>query len=204
MIVPTLALEKSLWQKGYRYIIGIDEVGRGSWAGPLVVAGVIFPEDIKVPEGLADSKLLKPSKRVKIARIIKNIAVATSIVEIPSRVVDKIRLAKATQVAFRKVIKTIDMKPDYCLIDAFYIRHFSRSRQQAVKNGDKICASIAAASVIAKVYRDNLMKKLHFQYPDYGFGRNKGYGTKQHQDAIKMYGLTKIHRRSFNINYLLA
>ncbi len=200
MVEPTLDLENSLWQKGYNYIVGIDEVGRGSWAGPLVVAGVILPKDFVIPQGLADSKLVKPQTRVKLSKIINQIALKVSIVQIEPKEIDKAGLGRATQIAFRKV--TASLKPDFALIDAFYIKHFARKRQQAVKDGDKVCASIAAASIVAKVYRDNLMRKIHFKYPEYGFGKHKGYGTKMHQEAIKKYGFSKIHRLSYNLDFL--
>lgn len=203
MILPSLDIEASLWSKGQRHIVGIDEVGRGSWAGPLVVAGVIMPQNFRVPDGLADSKLLKHAQRVKLSKIIKKLATAISIVEISVSRIDKIGIGGATHEAFRKVVHTLTPSPDFCLIDAFYIKYFPRKKQMAVKDGDKICASIAAASIIAKVHRDNLMKKLHFKYPRYGFGKHKGYGTKVHQEAIRKYGLSKIHRKSYDLSYLL-
>ncbi len=204
MILPTRQIENSLWQKGYKYIVGIDEVGRGSWAGPLVAAGVIFPQDFQIPDGLADSKLVNPQARVKLAQIIKKIAIGYYIAEISERTIDKIGIGKATFVAFRKIIREINPKADFCLIDAFHIKYLNRKKQMAVKNGDKICASIAAASIIAKVYRDEFMKRLHFKFPDYGFGKHKGYGTKLHQDAIKQFGLSQVHRKSYNLDFLFA
>lgn len=203
MLRPDLSFEVNLWQTGIRFIAGIDEVGRGAWAGPLVVAAVILPQNFQIPRGLADSKLLKHAQRVKQASIIKDKALATSIVEISPGRIDKVKMAKATHIAFRKAVKKLEIKPDFCLIDAFYIRHFSKKRQLAIINGDKICASIAAASIIAKVYRDNLMRKLHFAYPAYGFGKHKGYGTKLHQAAITKFGFSKIHRMSYNLGYLV-
>ncbi len=203
MVVPNLAIEKKLWRKGYQYIVGIDEVGRGSWAGPLVAAGVIFPQNVEIPEGLADSKLLKPGIRNRLDRIIRNLAISISIIEISNLRIDRIRIAKATHEAFRKVVRSLKPKPDYCLVDAFYIKHFSRKNQKAVQKGDRVSASIAAASIVAKVHRDNLMKKLHFNYPQYGFAKHKGYGTKFHQNAIRNYGLSKIHRKSYSLGYLL-
>ena len=204
MVLPTLNLEESLWSTGFKYICGIDEVGRGSWAGPLIVAGVILPQDFVLPEGLADSKLVKPSKRKSLSITIKQQAAGFYISQISPKIIDKIGLAKAAQMAFRQVAGRIRPSPHYVLIDAFYIRHFNRRKQQAVKDGDKVCASIAAASIIAKVHRDELMKKQHFRYPKYGFAKHKGYGTSQHQRAIRAYGFSKIHRRSFNLNYLIA
>ena len=204
MVLPTLALEKSLWSRDYKYICGIDEVGRGSWAGPLVVAGVILSQDFVLPEGLADSKLIKTSTRKRLSIVIKRQAAGFYISQMSPKIIDKIGLSKATQLAFRQVASRIRPLPHYVLIDAFYIKHFARYKQQAVKNGDKVCASIAAASVIAKVSRDELMRKLHYNYPKYGFARHKGYGTREHQQAIKTYGFSPIHRRSYDLNFLLA
>lgn len=204
MILPDLEIENSLWKKGHKYIVGIDEVGRGSWAGPLVAAGVILPQNFQIPENLADSKLLKHQQRVKLSRIIKNQSIGYSIVSIENRRIDKIGIAGATFEAFRKIARKLIPTPDFCLIDAFYIKYFSKKKQMAVKNGDKICASISSASIIAKVFRDNLMKRLHFKYPDYGFGKHKGYGTMLHQIAIRKHGLSEIHRRSYNLDFLFT
>lgn len=201
MILPNLDIESSLWQKGYRYIVGIDEVGRGSWAGPLVAAGVIFPVGVQIPQGLADSKLVKPFQRIKLAKVIKGFAQATYIAQISPKRIDSIGIAGATHEAFREIARKIVPSPQFCLIDAFYIRYFSRKKQMAVKDGDKICVSISAASIVAKVYRDDLMKKLHKIYPNYGFAKHKGYGTKLHQEAIKKFGLSNVHRRSYNLNF---
>lgn len=204
MILPTLDIESSLWKKGYKYIAGIDEVGRGSWAGTLVAAGVILPADFVIPEGLADSKQVTPRRRSQLARLIKSVALGIYIAQIPVSYIDKLGIGRATIDAFRQIARRLTPTPDFCLIDAFHIKYFNRQRQMAVKDGDKISASIAAASIVAKVHRDNLMKKLHFQYPQYGFGKHKGYGTKLHQEAIKKYGLTNIHRKSYNLGFLLA
>lgn len=201
MVLPSLDIETSLWQKGHSKIVGIDEVGRGSWAGPMVAAGVIFPQDFQIPDGLADSKLLKARERERLAIIITSQS-RFAIQEVSVATIDKIGIGKATNFLFKKIVKNLN--PDFCLIDAFYIKYFPKRRQMAVKNGDKICASIAAASIIAKVYRDSLMRKLHFQYPHYGFGKHKGYGTKFHQQAIKDFGFTKIHRTSYHLDFLFS
>lgn len=202
MILPTLDIEISLWQKGHRYIAGIDEVGRGSWAGPMVAAGVILPVGVSIPKNLADSKLLTPKIREELSKIIKKIAVGFFICEVSSYKIDRLGLARSANIAFRAVIGNIKPRPDFCLIDAFYIKYFSKKKQMAVRGGDKICASIAAASIIAKVYRDDLMRKLHVKYPQYGFSQHKGYGTRLHQAAIRRYGFCKIHRTSYNLNFL--
>lgn len=199
MITPTLNIEQKLWNLGYNYIAGLDEVGRGSFAGPVVVGAVVFSKGVSLPCGIADSKLLKPRERERLAEKIKAEALAWAVAEIGVAKINKIGIGKATQMAFRKSIKSLNRPPDYILIDAFYIKHLDRKRQKAVKEGDTICASISAASIIAKAYRDKLMKKLHRKYPNYGFARHKGYGTKAHQEAIKKFGLTEIHRKSFNL-----
>ncbi len=203
MITPTLDIERKLWNSGYTHICGLDEVGRGCFAGPVVVGAVVFPQDIVLPEGIADSKLLKPRQREKLAELIKEQALVWSIAEISVTAINKVGIGKATQMAFRKALKLLPKKADFVLIDAFYVNHLNRKRQKPVKDGDKICASVSAASIIAKVYRDKLMKKLHQKYPQYGFAKHKGYGTKQHQEAIKKYGLARIHRKSFDLQRFL-
>ena len=203
MILPTLNIEKKLWDQGYSLVCGIDEVGRGSFAGPVVAGAVIFSADSEIPVGVADSKLLGPRQRENLAVRIKNQALSWAVAEISVTHINKVGIGKATQMAFRKAVKSLDKNPDYILVDAFYIKHLNRKRQQAVKDGDTICATIAAASIIAKVHRDKMMKKLHKKYPQYGFAKHKGYGTKIHQQALKKHGLSKIHRRSFNLDKFL-
>lgn len=203
MIFPTLKLEKNLWEKGFHYVCGLDEVGRGAFAGPVVVGAVIFPKDVELPEGIVDSKLLSAKKREILDVEIKNIAHCWAIGEIGVSEINKYGIGKATQMAFRKTLRLCSVQADYVLIDAFYIKHFNRKRQKAVKDGDKICASISAASIIAKVYRDDLMVKLHQKYPQYGFSKHKGYGTLKHRQALKKHGLSRIHRKSFNLEKFL-
>ena len=203
MILPTLNYEQKLWNAGYARVCGIDEVGRGCFAGPVVAGAVIFPKDVILPEGIADSKLLKPRQREKLELRIKNKALCWAVSEIGVRHINRFGIGKATQMAFRKALKMLDKQADFVLIDAFNIKHLNRKRQKAIKKGDRICASISAASIVAKVYRDRLMKKLARKYPKYGFARHKGYGTKFHQEAIKKYGLSRIHRKSFNLEKFL-
>lgn len=203
MVTPTLKIENQLWKSGYTHICGLDEVGRGCFAGPVVVGAVIFSKDFQIIEGLADSKLLKPRQKENLAVRIKNQALCWAVAEVGVPAINKVGIGKATQMAFRKAIKNLSVRPDFVVIDAFYVKHLSRKRQRPVKDGDKICASISAASILAKVYRDKLMKKLHKKYPQYGFAKNKGYGTKVHQNAIKKYGLSRIHRKSFNLEKFL-
>lgn len=203
MILPTLENEQKLWKKGYRNVCGIDEVGRGCFAGPVVVGAVVFSPQSVIPDGVRDSKLLPASKREQLDPKIKDAAAAWAIAEVSVLVINKVGIGKATQMAFRKAVKSLPKSADFVLIDAFYIKHLSRKRQQPLQNGDKTCVSISAASIIAKVYRDQLMNKLHKKYPEYGLAKHKGYGTKEHQAAIKKYGLSKIHRKSFNLEKFL-
>lgn len=185
-------------------IAGIDEVGRGSWAGPLVAAGVVLPENFTIPKGFSESKSVNHLKRVKFALLIKKAAISVSIAEVPASIIDEIGISKATNKAFKLVVKKLNPQTDFFLLDAFYIKHFPKKKQLAIVRGDKISVSIAAASIIAKVYRDSLMTKLSNAYPQYGFAKHKGYGTRFHQEAIKMYGFTQIHRTSYNLSFLTS
>lgn len=196
---PDFSFEKKLWRKGYTKIAGIDEVGRGSWAGPVVAAAVILTPNFKVP-GIADSKKLSPQRRNYFSEIIKREAIAFQIVEVGVSQVNKVGIGKSTFIAFRKAISMISPPADFVLVDAFHVPYLiASSRQQAIVKGDEQSISIAAASILAKVYRDDLMQGLSRKFPHWGFGKNKGYGTKGHQEAIKHFGLSKIHRTSFHL-----
>jgi len=202
MCLPDFSFEKRLRSQGFLNIAGIDEVGRGSWAGPLVAAGVVLPDNFAPPQGFSESKSTSPPKRVEFAYLIEKAAITISIAEVRAGVIDKIGISKATNKAFRLVAKRLNPEPDFFLLDAFCIKHFPKKKQLAIVKGDKRSVSIAAASIIAKVHRDNLMVKLSKAHPQYGFARNKGYGTRVHQEAIRKYGFTQIHRMSYNLNYL--
>lgn len=184
-------------------IAGIDEVGRGSWAGPLVAAGVVLSDNFTIPKGFSESKSVSQQKRAKFAQIILQKAISVATAEIPASQIDKIGISKVTNKAFRLVAKKLEPQADFFLLDAFYIKHFSKKKQLAVVKGDMKSVSIAAASIVAKVHRDALMVKLSRTYPKYGFGKHKGYGTRLHQDAIRTYGFCEIHRTSYNLNYLI-
>jgi len=199
VIYPTLDIEKDLWNQGYRFIAGIDEAGRGSWAGPVVAAAVVFSPNIKVPEGLRDSKLLTPKKREELDEQIREVAVGFAIGEVSVEGIEKRGIAVATQMAMRRALRDLDPEPDFSLIDYFTIQYIKKSSQKAVKKGDLHCVSIAAASIVAKVYRDNLMRQFDEdeEFGVYQFGKHKGYGTKSHQEAIREFGVCRIHRVSF-------
>lgn len=201
---PNLKEERKLKKLGFSNIAGVDEVGRGAFAGPVVAAAAILPENFQIPQGFSDSKQVKPQLRKKLAELIKKQAKAYFVAEVPVSKIDKLGLGKAVQIAFRKALKSLAPPAGFVLIDAFYIRHLDRKNQKPIIKGDQKSASIAAASILAKVHRDTIMKKLAKKYPEYKFGKNKGYGTKDHQTAIKKFGLSKIHRKSFNLSFLNA
>lgn len=203
MVYPTFEIESKLWLNGKKYICGLDEVGRGCFAGPVVVGAVIFPKNSSLIEGVADSKLLKPRQRERLAKEIYNKAYCVSIAEVSVTTINRVGIGKATQMAFRKAIKNLPVLPDYILVDAFNIKHINRKKQSAVPKGDRVCASISAASIVAKVYRDSLMRRIHKRFPQYGFAKHKGYGTLSHQLALKKYGLSRLHRTSFNLTKFL-
>ncbi|OGY24329.1 MAG: ribonuclease HII [Candidatus Woykebacteria bacterium RBG_13_40_15] len=197
-IKATFELERELWKKGIEAIAGIDEVGRGSWAGPVVAAAVVFPKFFKPSFNLFDSKMVTQSEREEIAKKIKEVStVGLGVIGLDS--INKLGIGKATQKAFKAAIKSLDIEPQHYLIDAFYIRGWKKANQTAMKHGDRLCASIAAASIIAKVYRDNLMAGLDQKYPGYNFAAHKGYGTTDHQEAIRQLLFSPVHRKSFNL-----
>ena len=194
--------EKKLWSAGISNLAGVDEVGRGSWAGPVVAAAVVFPKNISFPEQLFDSKLILPRHRERLAKLIYQLAVSVGLGVVGVPIINRVGIGRATQKAFRRALSLLSVSPERILIDAFYIKHLSRKNQIPIKKGDQISSSIAAASIVAKVHRDSLMRKLGRVYPEYRFGVHKGYGTLAHQEAIRKYNFCKLHRKSFNLYYL--
>ena len=210
-MLPNFFFEKKLWRKGYRVIAGVDEVGRGSFAGPVVAAAVAFRQTLnskfEIPNNfkINDSKRLSPKQRKTADRWIRKNAMAFGIGEASVGQINRLGIKKATEIAFRKAISKV--KPDYLLIDAFfipYVRGLRRKNQKAIIKGDTKSISIAAASIVAKVYRDKLMEKLGSvrKFKKYGWAQNKGYGTKKHQKAIKKYGSTKLNRKLYVESWL--
>lgn len=193
---PHIKYEKRLYREGYRAIVGIDEVGRGSWAGPIIAAAVIMPIKPRV-YGVRDSKVLTPNKRAELAERIQERASAWAVGIVHSHEIDEYGISEANRKAMLRAAKELPAEPDYFLIDAFKIVGLS-AKYAAIAHGDSMVYSIAAASVIAKVYRDSLMEELHEQYPQYGWANNKGYGTAQHQEALDKHGLCPLHRASFH------
>ncbi len=209
-MLNNIRYEKSLWDKGIRYIAGVDEVGRGPLAGPLVVCAVILdlnkirvanyaePSMINdVYSQIKDSKKITDRNRRKIEQKLKNEVITYSIVKISNKEIDKIGIAKATQKAFYNAITKLKIPAEHILTDMFAIKNLSSEKQTNIPKGDSLSITIGAASIIAKVYRDNLMIKFHTKYPKYGFDRHKGYGTAKHMQAIKKMGICPIHRKSF-------
>ena len=199
MSKPTFEYETNLWNQSLKHIAGVDEVGRGCFAGPVVAAAVILPQGFAVTDQIDDSKRVPAKKREELAKIIKEHALAYAIAEVPVAVINAIGIGKATQVAFGQAISTLSIAPDHILMDAFLIDSLTPQVQTPIVHGDRISISIAAASIIAKVYRDELMQKLHADYEVYDFMTNKGYGTKKHREAIGTFGLCDLHRTSFNL-----
>lgn len=186
--------EKGLQRKGYTYIAGVDEVGRGPLAGPLVVAAVILPRDFELL-GMNDSKQLKKEQRKEFAVKIREQAIAYSIKYVEAKEIDRINIYQATIKAMSQALQELPTQPEFALIDAMKLP-ISIPHKSIIK-GDAKSASIAAASIVAKVSRDMWMEEMSELYPQYGFERNMGYGTKEHIQAIEEHGPTPIHRRSF-------
>ena len=193
---PDMQEEMAAYAEGYHYVCGIDEAGRGPLAGPVMTAAVMLPQGYELP-GLKDSKKLTARKREELyaalmadARVLKCVAQA-SVEEI-----DKLNILRATHLAMARAAQGLPQQPDMCLIDGLPVPGFPLPSRSLVK-GDARCLSIAAASILAKVSRDHYMQELARQYPHYGFERHAGYGTRQHMQAIRQYGITPHHRRSF-------
>ncbi len=189
-----LKYELECLSQGYKYIAGVDEVGRGPLAGPVVCAAVIMPIDDLI-EGIDDSKKLSEKKRKMLSDLIKQKAICYNIEEISPEKIDEINILEATKLCMKNALEGLSIKPDVALIDALKL-DINIPVVNIIK-GDFLSYSIGAASIIAKVYRDNLMVQMAEKYPQYSFEKHKGYGTAAHISAIKEFGATPIHRRSF-------
>lgn len=187
--------EEELYASGIRYIAGIDEVGRGPLAGPVVAAAVILPGDFDVT-GVDDSKKLSEKKREELYKLITEHAVSYSIGIIDNDIIDEINILEATKLAMKQAVEKLETKPEYILIDALTLKDIEIPQKGIIK-GDSLSVSIAAASILAKVTRDRMMAEYHIQFPHYAFDQNKGYGTKAHYDGIDNHGICSLHRRSF-------
>ena len=190
-----LKYENEAYEKGYKFVCGVDEAGRGPLCGPVVAAAVILSKDAHL-EGVNDSKKLSEKKREKLYDEIMTNAVAVGIGMSDVDVIEKINILGATKEAMKEAINNLSIKPDYVLIDGNQDINIDIDRQTVI-SGDALSESIAAASIIAKVTRDRMLREYDKAYPEYGFAKHKGYGTKAHIEAIKGHGLTPIHRPSF-------
>lgn len=194
-------MEQELYQKGFKNICGIDEAGRGPLAGPVVVAGVIMPQD-SIIEGVNDSKKVSERKREKLYDLIIEEAISYSVAIIGQDVIDDINILNATKQGVTEVVDGLDVKPDLILVDALTHINTKGIPYDSIIKGDAKCYSIAAASILAKVTRDRIMRQWDEIYPQYGFVAHKGYGTAKHIAAIKEYGLCPIHRKTFTTHFI--
>lgn len=193
-----LEFERKLQQEGYRYIAGIDEVGRGCLAGPLVVASVVMPLD-NIIDGVEDSKKLSASKREKLYDKIMDTALEVTVSVISNQIVDQINILNATKQAMIECIDKLQLA-ETVLVDAVNIQ--AKLPTVAIVHGDALSYSIAAASIVAKVTRDRMMTEYAKEYPQYGFEKHKGYGTKYHIEQLKAYGYCPLHRLTFIKNFV--
>lgn len=195
-------VEEELYnEKGLKAIAGIDEAGRGPLAGPVVVAGVIMPKDSMI-EGVNDSKKVTEKRREKLYDLIIEEAISYSISIIGQDIIDDINILNATKMGVTEVVDKLELKPDLIVIDALNHINTRQIPYESIIKGDAKCYNIAAASILAKVTRDRIMRQWDEVYPQYGFTSHKGYGTAKHIQAIKEYGLCPIHRRTFTKNFI--
>ena len=197
-LIPSFAEERSLEAQGYRLIAGLDEVGRGALVGPVVAAAVVLPHHINAPwrDKVRESKQLGPAIRELLSDLIHKIAISVGIGIIPHEIIDTHGIIKATRLAMKSAVDQLVPQPQYLLIDYLRLPEVPLP-QKGITNGDSLCFSIACASIVAKVARDQLMVELDKDYPGYGLARHKGYGTKEHIICLQRHGPCPVHRRSF-------
>lgn len=190
-----LLYEREAQNNGYSVVCGVDEAGRGPLAGPVFAAAVILPQGLDI-EDIDDSKKLSEKKREALYDEIKSLAVAFNVAFATEKEIDEVNILNATFLAMKRAVDGLSLRPDLVLVDGNRVPALGLPTKTIIK-GDSLSVSIAAASILAKVERDRLMKKLSEKYPDYGLERHKGYGTKMHVEAIKRYGPAEVHRKSF-------
>lgn len=194
--MPTFELEQNLLQKGYKAIVGVDEAGRGAWAGPLYAGAVVIaPENAEHFIDVTDSKKLSAQKREELFAIITKNSTAWAVGFVTAEEIDTLGLTKANQTACERAIAGLSHTPDYALLDGRL--EVSQIPFESIVKGDSLSFSIAAASILAKVSRDHEMLNYHLQYPEYCFNEHVGYGTKKHQEALAQHGVLPIHRKSY-------
>jgi ribonuclease HII len=196
---PNLNYEKKLWAKGCKLVAGLDEAGRGSWAGPLVAGAVILPSKFKI-KGIKDSKLLSPEKRKELFLAITKNCVSWGVGIVTQEEIDKWGIGPANRLVFERAVKNLSQVPQFLLVDGVKIFSANIPAEFVVK-GDQKIMSIAAASIVAKVIRDKILEDLHNDYPEYNFAKHKGYGTEEHLRLINQYGICEIHRMSYRPIY---
>lgn len=200
-VVTVLTYERQLWEQGYRFIAGIDEVGRGCLAGSVVAAAVILPVGLLI-DGVTDSKRLSPQRREELNDQILSLCLSYGIGMVDERTIDRINIRQAARLAMKQAVNSLSPYPDHLLIDAETVD--LRLPQMKIIKGDCLSHSIAAASIVAKVFRDRKCHEWDVLYPGYGLRHNKGYYTREHCEALRSQGPAPIHRRSFLTNMLPA
>ncbi len=198
-----LKYETELSQKGYKYICGIDEAGRGPLAGPVCAAAVILPPGLII-DGVNDSKKISEKKREKLYDEIIGSALAYSVEFVFQDVIDSINIRQATHLAMENTVKNLELRPDILIIDGNDNIPFTDCESRYIIKGDANSQTIAAASILAKVTRDRYMAELGEKYPEYGFEKHKGYGTKAHMEAIRKHGVLPVHRKTFMTDKVLG
>lgn len=198
MEVDRLHAERQVWSEGFSRVMGLDEVGRGCLCGPVVAAGVIFSPGYEPPAGLRDSKKLTRENRERLAKEIRETCLFWSVQCVSHQQIDRINILRASLLAMQQCVDAADPAPDMLFIDGNQPLNLLIPQQTMVK-GDDRSATIAAASVLAKVFRDDWMQKLHKEFPQYGWDRNVGYPTREHREALREHGPTPYHRMSFRL-----
>ena len=198
MKLPTFDQEATLQARGYRLIAGVDEVGRGALAGPVMAAAVILPLGADFPwlRSVRDSKQLSPKRRERVFDLIQGAGIPFGLGSVPHATIDEVGIVQATRMAMAQAVEALPSRPDFLLIDALSLPEVNLP-QKGIIRGDQLSVSIACASIMAKVSRDRQMTELDSVYPGYGLARHKGYGTRQHLQCLGQLGPCAIHRRSF-------
>ncbi|MGI6423016.1 MAG: ribonuclease HII [Candidatus Dojkabacteria bacterium] len=201
MIVPDIQLEKSLWRKGIKYVVGLDEAGRGPLAGPVCAGAVVIDSSTQLLPTVRDSKKMSIKKREVVFDEIKSTCLAWGIGMVSAKEIDRVGIQKAVRVAMQQALaqveKMLKSRVDYLIVDGTNVSTIIGYNMEKIKGGDMKHYSISAASILAKVERDRYMREIANRYPDYCFEKHVGYGTKLHMELLKKFGPTDIHRRSF-------